>query len=336
MRNILIFTTEEDASSGIVCEYITNNFNCNPIRVNQGEGLHFISYNSISGNIVFSVRDEIYSIFDIHSVWFRRSVSGFKISNSEQDAARELALLWNETNNFKQEVIDNLRSNRKDLFQFFLRKLMTETKTLGSPFIMGLNKLRALEVAKEVGLNTPRTWILTNKNDLINLLSNECDSVITKAIEEGLYYFSDEYSYIVLTSRLKKSDIGFLSDFFPPSLFQEEVEKAYEVRSFFIDSNLYSMAIFSQGNKKTQVDYRNYDSSKPNRYIPYILPFEIEEKITHLFKKIGLNCGSVDLIKDKDGKYVFLEINPVGQFGMVSKPCNYNLEFLVAQWLTNN
>ena len=52
-------------------------------------------------------------------------------------------------------------------------------------------------------------------------------------------------------------------------------------------------------------------------------------------KLLNLNSGSLDLIRAADGKYVFLEINPVGQFGMVSYPCNYNIEKEIAIALTN-
>ncbi|WP_293933429.1 hypothetical protein [Sphingobacterium sp. UBA6645] len=43
-------------------------------------------------------------------------------------------------------------------------------------------------------------------------------------------------------------------------------------------------------------------------------------------KGLGFNTGSIDLILTPDGDYVFLEINPEGQFGMVPHPCNYFLE----------
>jgi len=33
----------------------------------------------------------------------------------------------------------------------------------------------------------------------------------------------------------------------------------------------------------------------------------------------------LDLIYSKENEYAFLEINPVGQFGMVSYLCNYHL-----------
>jgi len=50
-------------------------------------------------------------------------------------------------------------------------------------------------------------------------------------------------------------------------------------------------------------------------------------------KKINLDNGSIDIIVDNNGKYYFLEINPVGQFGMVSIPCNYYLEKKIANYL---
>lgn len=49
--------------------------------------------------------------------------------------------------------------------------------------------------------------------------------------------------------------------------------------------------------------------------------------------KINLNCGSIDILVDNNLNYFFLEVNPVGQFGMVSFPCNYNLENHIANYL---
>jgi glutathione synthase/RimK-type ligase-like ATP-grasp enzyme len=90
------------------------------------------------------------------------------------------------------------------------------------------------------------------------------------------------------------------------------------------------MAILSQADEQTKIDFRRYNEKKPNRFVPFKLPAEIDQKIRLLFKKIGLNTGSVDMIVDQQDNYYFLEINPVGQFGMVSQPCNYFLEKQVA------
>ena len=47
-------------------------------------------------------------------------------------------------------------------------------------------------------------------------------------------------------------------------------------------------------------------------------------------ENLYLNFGSLDFIVDKNYNFYFLEINPVGQFGMTSTPNNYQIEKEVA------
>jgi RimK-like ATP-grasp domain. len=113
------------------------------------------------------------------------------------------------------------------------------------------------------------------------------------------------------------------------------LKKKLEIRSFFIEGNFFSMAIFSQSSEQTKIDFRKYNNKLPNRTEPFKLPISIEDKLKKVFESIELNCGSVDLIIDKNDEYFFLEINPVGQYGMVSDPCNYELDKLIAKYLIN-
>lgn len=48
-----------------------------------------------------------------------------------------------------------------------------------------------------------------------------------------------------------------------------------------------------------------------------------------------MNTGSIDIVVTKDKRYVFLEINHVGQFGWLSENCNYYIEKHIAQELIN-
>ena len=81
------------------------------------------------------------------------------------------------------------------------------------------------------------------------------------------------------------------------------------------------MAIFSQEIEQTKVDFRKYSKEIPNRYVPYDLPKTISMKLKRLMDNLKLNSGSIDLVYTKDEDYYFLEVNPVGQFAMVSEPC---------------
>ncbi len=129
--------------------------------------------------------------------------------------------------------------------------------------------------------------------------------------------------------------INSLPENFFPSLFQKKIDKKFEIRSFFIDNSFFSMAIFSQSNPKTKIDFRRYDHENPNRYVPFKLPKGIENKLFHVMNKLKINSGSIDLIYSNNKEIYFLEVNPIGQFGMISFPCNYYLEKIIAQKLSN-
>jgi len=46
----------------------------------------------------------------------------------------------------------------------------------------------------------------------------------------------------------------------------------------------------------------------------HALPAEIERKLRRLVAAQGLNFGAIDMVLTPDGRYVFLELNPNGQF----------------------
>ena len=130
-------------------------------------------------------------------------------------------------------------------------------------------------------------------------------------------------------------DLKNIPNFFFPSLFQEYIEKKLEIRTFFMDGQFFSMAMFTQQDSKTTIDFRNYNFKSPIRTVPFKLPEIVENKLIALFELLNLKSGSIDIILSKKNEYVFLEINPVGQFGMVSYPCNYYLEKKIANKLIN-
>jgi len=205
-------------------------------------------------------------------------------------------------------------------------------KWLTHPSEFTVNKLEVLNEARKVGLKTPQTYICSTKSELINFIK-EHKRIITKDINKPLFFYNKNLYYNTITKEVTKSIINKLPKNFTPSFFQCLIEKQFEIRVFYLDGNLYSMAIFSQNDSKTSIDFRDYNLQKPNRFVPYIVPENIRSKIVNLMKRLKLTTGSIDLIYDKNSEYIFLEINPIGQFSMVSNPCNYFLEKKVAQHL---
>lgn len=137
----------------------------------------------------------------------------------------------------------------------------------------------------------------------------------------------------MFTTEITENDIGNLPEYFFPSMIQEEILKDFEIRVFYILGKVYSMAIMSQDNPQTMVDFRKYDIQKPNRFIPCDIDSDTKARISLFMDYMNLNVGSLDFIKGKDGRMYFLEVNYMGQFGMVDFPCNYGIHRYICDLL---
>lgn len=260
---------------------------------------------------------------DINVVWYRRwGNMGGMPSIDDEDLDNEFCVSIN--NHLKHE-------NTKLSHSFF--SLFRHSFWLSKPALyFSDDKFLYLKTAKSVGINIPETYILNSKSKLHEILISG-KKLITKSMSNAHKIRYNNQTYIPYTEEITLEDLDKLEAKFMVSLFQEKIEKQYEIRAFFLNDSFYSMAIFSQNDSQTKVDFRKYNFSKPNRTVPYRLPEELRAKLKSLMKKLDINTGSIDIIKSKQGKYYFLEINPIGQFGMTSVPCNYYLDKKIAEFL---
>jgi glutathione synthase/RimK-type ligase-like ATP-grasp enzyme len=164
---------------------------------------------------------------------------------------------------------------------------------------------------------------------------DKAQDYITKPISDGVVFNIQGSLWSNYTTSIDR-ELGESNCNYPLSLYQENLNKSFEIRTFYFYGECRSMAIFSQENSQTKTDFRLYDDLMPNRTVPFQLDVETEDKIREFMKTVKLETGSLDFVKTKDGRMVFLEVNPVGQFGMVSHPCNYFIEEKIAQWLIKN
>jgi glutathione synthase/RimK-type ligase-like ATP-grasp enzyme len=52
-----------------------------------------------------------------------------------------------------------------------------------------------------------------------------------------------------------------------------------------------------------------------------------------MMNTMGLVFGAIDVIKQKDGQYVFLEVNPQGEWGMLQRDLGYPIGETIANKL---
>ncbi len=195
------------------------------------------------------------------------------------------------------------------------------------------NKLVNLSIAKEIGFTVPNTLVTNSKTELRKFYDKHRPLIFKDLRSPVLIHTRHKTLHSTGVKQLEEEMIEELAEEFAPVFLQQYIEKEYEIRAFVVTDQIYPMAIFSQNDEQTKVDFRNYNKQKPNRCVPVKLPEEIEAQILGFMQRIRLNTGSIDLIRTPQGEYYFLEVNPMGQFHWVSQNCNYQIEKAIAKLL---
>jgi hypothetical protein len=265
-----------------------------------------------------------HSDFCTKNIYFIRTIRHYILENDINNLKNDSDPKKNILNTLESKTI-NEKSN---LFKYVLDS--KKFTIIGNRNYTFRSKLFQLETASEFDLNVPE-WIYTDDLEKLKLFCNkQFNSIITKPIGEAFKFYYEGDIFASFTTRIDENLLSRLPKKFPISFFQKEIKKIFEIRTFHFYGTNYSMAIWSQDNSMTEVDFRNYDNKKPNRCVPFKLSNNLDSKINKMMKKLELNSGSLDFIYSSDGQIYFLEVNPDGQFGMVSQPCNYHLEEKIA------
>ena len=186
-------------------------------------------------------------------------------------------------------------------------------------------------MASKAGLDIPQTLITNSPDELKEFYKSNLKLVaklltpLTTSMEGSSNFV---FTSLVTEEHIKNADMLQYS----PMAFQELIEKQYELRVIYIDGNFFTGKIDASKSSQGSVDWR---LSKPNeiKWEIYELPKMIKSKLTHFMKSVYLTFGAIDLIKDKNDRYVFLEVNPTGEWGMLEKDLGLPISEAIAKSL---
>ncbi|HVU70331.1 MAG TPA: hypothetical protein VHD63_24600, partial [Ktedonobacteraceae bacterium] len=175
-------------------------------------------------------------------------------------------------------------------------------------------KPRQLQIAAQLGLRTPRT-LVTNDPDALRRFYEECEGqIIYKTLSRGNIAVDRQRYDAIFTSQVQAEHLDKRARVCQTAhLFQEVIEKAFELRLTVVGKQVFAAAVYSQHADTARLDFRNgYDVV---RYAVYKeLPPEIEAACLGLVQAYGLAYGAIDMAVTPTGEYVFFEINGAGQY----------------------
>jgi glutathione synthase/RimK-type ligase-like ATP-grasp enzyme len=198
-------------------------------------------------------------------------------------------------------------------FEYLLKNIFATIggKWLSDPFLVyrAENKLLQLKYAKEIGFVIPETLVSAVATEIRDF-ANRQGSIIIKPIYSGRIE-SDTGPDFMFTNMVSEQHLADLEKYdITPCIFQQEIKKKIEIRVTVVGTEVFTAQVDSQKSTESKTDWRR----EKNKFEPFELPKNIAEMCVNLVEKLGLRFGAIDLILTPEGKYVFLEINPNGQW----------------------
>ena len=302
-ETVLIVTTKTDITTDLVLlefhkrgtRYIRFNTEDFPQKVALSWRL---TSNGVEGFLEFP-RNTL-SLNDVASIWYRRPVSpqisaavqneGFR-RFAQRESAETLSGLW--------RTMDCFWMSRPEAINY------------------ANYKPRQLKVAQEIGFTIPKT-LVSNSPEAVVRFQGECERLIAKPIFSGNIEVDGEKN-VVFTTPVNELDLGAMESIrLAPTLFQEYIYKDIELRVTVIGSQVFAASINSQDIPESTHDWRRAQSDALS-FQSYTLPDWLSQKCAQLVSSFGLAFGAIDLIKTPLGRYVFLELNPNGQWGWLEE-----------------
>jgi glutathione synthase/RimK-type ligase-like ATP-grasp enzyme len=180
-----------------------------------------------------------------------------------------------------------------------------------------------LALAKEIGLSIPETLMTNSPDEAREFWARFPGEVVYKGFMATLYAWRE-------TRILKPEEESLVDNVrLAPVIFQRYVPAVVDLRITAIGTQLLAAEAHSQQGEYP-VDVR---VNRNIVYKPHTLPPDIERRLLALMRRLGLEYGAIDMRLTPGGEYVFLEVNPAGQFLYVEQAAGIPIAAALAQHL---
>lgn len=247
----------------------------------------------------------------ITSVWYRRT----KLPDIRTESQEEQIYLLKETDAFLSNLMGIIPG-----------------KWLSNPVAVreAENKFLQLKIAEDIGLLIPATIVSANKQTIKDFYDLH-EKMVIKPLNTGRIDYRDGNSKLLFSSIVTAEKMENINSHeLIPSIFQEYIEKEYELRVTIVGENVFAAKVMSQSDPETTIDWRR----KQLRFFPAEIPEEITIKCKKMMKRLGIAFGAFDFIKTKKGQYYFLEVNPNGQWVWIENDTGLEISEAIINYLT--
>lgn len=193
------------------------------------------------------------------------------------------------------------------------------------------NKLKQLQLARQLGFHIPASIVTNHPEAYRDFQSNKTKCII-KPIRSG--HIQDEINPEVVYTNLLTIEPEVEQIKVCPNYLQELIEKKYDVRVTVVGDKSFAVRIESQTTDVTKIDWRRGENILPHDVIK--LPDYLSDQCVAMTRALGLQFGAIDFVVDMSDNFVFLELNPNGQWAWIENLTGIDISGAISDLLIKN
>lgn len=297
-KGILLITEQRDLSADLIVAGLAKHgvayvrWNCEDFPLSST-----LAWDPLDADAKLGLGDQRLSIEAFRSVWFRRTPHP-KLNGAEAGGSADF--MGREISSFLEGVFESSR----------LPWMNRPSRVLHAE-----NKLTQLVLAHELGFSIPRT-VVTNDPAAVRAFLSRVPRAVAKSLTGGLIRH-DGAHWALLTHPVSTDDLVPESAIqAAPCIFQERIAKGFDIRVTLVGARIFATKIVIPGEE--EVDWRAVEPHAL-RYGSHLIPEELGQRCQLMLRRLGLTYGCMDFVLTPTGQYVFLEINPSGQWGWLDQ-----------------
>jgi glutathione synthase/RimK-type ligase-like ATP-grasp enzyme len=195
------------------------------------------------------------------------------------------------------------------------------------------NKFGQLSVAAQNSIEIPKSLFTNNQEQVKAFFYEECNKQMIAKLHGTLSRSMLGNTPFFPTTQITEPNlVGLAALIYCPMIFQEMIPKAYELRIIYVDGEFFAGKINAGQSERGKTDWR-IATDIYFKWEPYKLPDQVATSLSKMMQQMGLFFGAIDMIRHQDGRYIFLEVNPQGEWGMLQRDLSYPIGETIAEKL---
>lgn len=196
--------------------------------------------------------------------------------------------------------------------------------------VLSLGRVAQIALADRVGLAVPRTLVSNDRREIRQFVASSPTGVVAKVLSDHFVEPEPGKLYGVFPRLVTEADMGFLERaYLTPSIYQEYVPHTREVRVTVIGEEVVAAEISKASPKNL------WERPEEVGVRPHDLPALVRAGLLRFLELARLEYGAFDFLLTEDGRYVFLEVNPTGDWAWLeSKDGSIRVTDKVVSYIT--